>query len=130
MHLVQILLPLYDNQKRPLDRGLFERVRGELTERFGGVTAHLRSPAVGAWKESDGEVARDDVVTYEVAGGALPPGGGAGARPPGGAALTRHPGRGRWGEAPQESVCLSERSERVRTSGGAFPRRPYPPDVL
>ncbi|MDP9347651.1 MAG: hypothetical protein M3P24_00675 [Gemmatimonadota bacterium] len=71
MYLVQILLPLYDNQKRPLDRGLFERVRGELTERFGGVTAHLRSPAVGAWKEPDGDVARDDVVTYEVMAEAL-----------------------------------------------------------
>lgn len=66
MHLVQILLPLYDNEKRPFARAEFERVRGELTERFGGVTAHLRSPAEGAWKDEGGDVARDDVVIYEV----------------------------------------------------------------
>jgi hypothetical protein len=41
-------------------------VRRELTARFGGVTAFLRSPAEGRWKDSEGEVARDDVVIYEV----------------------------------------------------------------
>jgi hypothetical protein len=45
---------------------MLDRVRNELTERFGGVTAYLRSPAEGLWKETDGDVARDDVVIYEV----------------------------------------------------------------
>jgi hypothetical protein len=40
-------------------------VRAELTERFGGVTAFIRSPAVGVWKES-AEVNRDEVVMVEV----------------------------------------------------------------
>ncbi len=66
MHLVQILLPLYDNEKRPFARAEFERVRRELTERFGGVTAYLRSPAEGAWKDDAGDVSRDDLVIYEV----------------------------------------------------------------
>ena len=36
-----------------------------MTERFGGVTAFIRSPAVGLWKES-AEVNRDEVVMFEV----------------------------------------------------------------
>lgn len=66
MHLVQILLPVYDNEGRAFGREAFARVREELTERFGGVTAHLRSPAEGAWREPGGEVDRDDVVILEV----------------------------------------------------------------
>jgi hypothetical protein len=66
MHLVQILLPLYDNGGDPFGRAPFDRVRDELTERFGGVTAYLRSPAEGAWREPDGDVARDDVAILEV----------------------------------------------------------------
>jgi hypothetical protein len=66
MHLVQLLLPLYDNEGRAFPREDFDRVRDELTDRFGGVTAFLRSPAEGAWKENEGGVTRDDVVVYEV----------------------------------------------------------------
>lgn len=66
MHLVRLILPLYDNEGRAFPRADFDRVRDELTERFGGVTAFLRSPAEGAWKEGEGGVTRDDVVVYEV----------------------------------------------------------------
>jgi hypothetical protein len=66
MHLVQILLPLRDNDDRPFPRAAFDRVNEELTDRFGGVTAYLRSPASGAWREEGGEVARDDVAIIEV----------------------------------------------------------------
>jgi hypothetical protein len=66
MHLIQLLLPLYDNEGRSFDGALFENVRHELTERFGGVTAFERSPAVGLWKESPSEVTRDDVIKFEV----------------------------------------------------------------
>lgn len=44
----------------------FDTVRRTLTERFGGVTAFLRSPAVGLWKEGDDELTRDEVVMFEV----------------------------------------------------------------
>jgi hypothetical protein len=40
-------------------------VRGELAERFGGVTAFTRAPAEGIWKE-DGQTNRDDIVVVEV----------------------------------------------------------------
>ncbi len=66
MHLIQLLLPLYDNEGRRFERAEFDGVQDELTERFGGVTAYLRSPARGAWKEDDGDVARDDIVIFEV----------------------------------------------------------------
>ena len=55
MHLVQLLLPRYD-----------EAVSRELTERFGGMTAYARAPARGEWKPAPGETVRDDIVVYEV----------------------------------------------------------------
>ena len=65
MYLIQFLLPLRDNAGRAFSRADFERVRTELTERFGGVTAFLQAPAQGAWKE-EGQTTRDEVVLYEV----------------------------------------------------------------
>jgi hypothetical protein len=67
MHIVQFLLPLRDNARQPFARADFERVRAELTDRFGGVTAFLQSPALGVWKEEEqGETMRDEMVLYEV----------------------------------------------------------------
>lgn len=50
MYLVQLLLPLRDNEKQAFPRAEFDRVRNELTERFGGATAFLRSPACQAFR--------------------------------------------------------------------------------
>jgi hypothetical protein len=66
MHLVQILLPLRDNHGRPFPPALFEAVRQEMTERFGGVTAYSRAPAEGAFEARAGNVANDDIVIVEV----------------------------------------------------------------
>lgn len=66
MHLIQLLLPLRDPDGRPFAAAEFTRVRQQLTERFGGTTAFLNSPAEGAWKEESGEVERDQVVIFEV----------------------------------------------------------------
>jgi hypothetical protein len=66
MHLVQILLPLFDNEGRPFAREHYAHVRHELTERFGGLTAFTRAPAEGLWKDDEGETAHDDVVVFEV----------------------------------------------------------------
>ena len=64
--LVQILLPLYDNDGAHFGEAPFARTRTELLERFGGLTAHQRAPARGLWKAEDGDVARDDVAVFEV----------------------------------------------------------------
>lgn len=64
MRLVQILLPTQDNAGQPFPHALFARVRTELTEAFGGVTAYLRAPATGLWDEGE-QVVRDDIIIYE-----------------------------------------------------------------
>ena len=66
MFLVQLLLPLYDNGGQPLARATFDRVRAELVERFGGLTAYSRAPARGLWQEAEDSVVHDDLVVYEV----------------------------------------------------------------
>lgn len=66
MHLVHILLPLNDNRGRALPKKLFRAVADELTEKFGGLTAHTRAPAEGRWKEDSAEPERDEIVIYEV----------------------------------------------------------------
>ncbi|ADV66793.1 hypothetical protein [Deinococcus maricopensis] len=65
MHLVQLLLPLTDNEHTPFPPALYAQVRADLTARFGGLTAYVRAPAHGEW-EDDGERVHDDVVIYEV----------------------------------------------------------------
>ena len=66
LHLVQLFLPLSDNEGSAFPKSLYDVVRTELTERFGGVTAFIRSPAVGVWEDDGGEVQRDEVVLFEV----------------------------------------------------------------
>ena len=66
MHLVEILLPLFGNAGKAWPRPAFDAVRAELTERYGGVTAFTRSPAVGLWADDAGQVRRDDVIVLEV----------------------------------------------------------------
>lgn len=66
LHLIQLLLPLYDNVGTPFPSRDYARIRDELTERFGGVTAYLQSPAEGLWRESPAQTVRDEIVIYEV----------------------------------------------------------------
>lgn len=66
MYLIQFLLPLHDNQKEKFPEESFTRIRTQLTDKFGGVTAFLRSPAIGLWREDSQEVGQDDVVMFEV----------------------------------------------------------------
>jgi hypothetical protein len=66
MYLIELLLPLYDNDGRPFGPGAFAAVRRDLLDRFGGVTAHTQAPAHGLWEDADGRVQRDEVVVFEV----------------------------------------------------------------
>jgi hypothetical protein len=65
MHLVQLLVPLYDNRGKRFPRALHDQLAKELTDRFGGLTAYARAPASGLWKKG-GKARRDDIVVYEV----------------------------------------------------------------
>jgi hypothetical protein len=81
MYLIHILLQLNDNEGRPHGRELFRAVADELTEKFGGLTAHTRAPAEGLWKDGPSGKSKDEIVIYEVealyreAWGLLRPGG-------------------------------------------------------
>lgn len=73
MHLITILLPLNDREGRPYPDSVITKVREELIKKHGGVTAHLRAPAEGAWKPDSGsstsssvEFEKDRIVTIEV----------------------------------------------------------------
>ena len=65
MHLIEILLPLFDNEGRPFEGGLHARVREELVEQYGGLTAFTRNPAEGLW-DDEGQRRRDEIVIFEV----------------------------------------------------------------
>ncbi len=66
MYLVQILLPVYDNQGNSFSKKKFEFVRKLLTEKFGRLTSYLRAPAQGFWKDEKDEVVKDDIILFEV----------------------------------------------------------------
>lgn len=65
MRSVEIYLPLTSNEGTPCPGDLFERIERELTERFGGVTAHKRAPAQGRWKNG-GTMQADEIAIFEV----------------------------------------------------------------
>jgi hypothetical protein len=64
--LIEILLPVSDNDGKRFDIELFAHTRDELIHEFGGITAFFRSPAAGAWAAPDGTVQRDTIVVLEV----------------------------------------------------------------
>jgi hypothetical protein len=66
MHLVQLFLPVYDNDGAAIPPALFRQVRDALVERFGGLTAYSRAPASGLWQEPEGDTVKDDLLVYEV----------------------------------------------------------------
>jgi hypothetical protein len=65
MHLVQLLIPMYDNRGEAFPALHYARLRDELATRFGGLTAYTRAPAHGVWAE-DGTPQHDDILVHEV----------------------------------------------------------------
>ena len=65
MHLIQILLPVRDNDSKPFGPHPFEEVAWSLSKKFGGITAYNRAPAEGRW-ETSGKTQHDDVLVIEV----------------------------------------------------------------
>ena len=66
MHLVQLLLPIYDNAGQPFPASHHKAVKDELALNFGGMTAYTRAPAEGLWNDEAGVQTRDDIIVYEV----------------------------------------------------------------
>lgn len=65
MTLVQILLPVTDNEGRRYGSQYFKDLQRTLTDRFGGMTAYTRAPAEGLWSNG-GTHRKDDIVVVEV----------------------------------------------------------------
>ena len=65
MHLIEILLPLCDNQGVRFAPSEFAAVRSTLIEKFGGLTSFNRAPADGTEKESGGE-RHDELIVFEI----------------------------------------------------------------
>ena len=65
-YLVQILLPLFDNNQRRFPKRHYAEIAALLTDTFGGLTAYNRAPAEGLWKDGPARTQRDDIVVYEV----------------------------------------------------------------
>ena len=66
MKLIQILLPTRDNRGRRISARLLQSTAKELTDRFGGLTAHTRAPVEGLWKPARRRTRHDDLVILEV----------------------------------------------------------------
>ena len=71
MYLFQILLPVYGNDGRRIARATFDSAAEDLAHDFGGLTAYVRAPARGLWRQRGGRLQRDDIVVYEVMAKAL-----------------------------------------------------------
>jgi hypothetical protein len=69
MNLIQILLPICDNQGRRFPAAMYHEVKRTLSERFQGLTAYSRAAAEGLWQRGKA-VKKDDIVVYEVMSGA------------------------------------------------------------
>ena len=62
MYLIQLLLPAAVTPVGAAASDPVSQTRRELTDAFGGLTAYLRTPAVGVWTSPEGGRAQDDVV--------------------------------------------------------------------
>ena len=66
-YLVELFLPIASNGGQPFERQLFDCVRDELLETFGGVTLFSRSPAEGLWAAGEpGGASCDQMIAVEV----------------------------------------------------------------
>jgi hypothetical protein len=59
-HLMQILLPVYDNVGQRFSTDYYNQVR--LADMFGGLTAYTRAPAEGLW-DSGSAVKREILLS-------------------------------------------------------------------
>jgi hypothetical protein len=66
VYLIQLLLPLHDNERKAFPQEEYTAVRSELTNHFGGITAYTRAPALGLWKPNGSEASQEDIVVFEV----------------------------------------------------------------
>jgi hypothetical protein len=65
LYLIEIFLPLADNDGRRFSKDMFAQCQDEMVGKFGGVTLYARSPAEGIISD-DGKKIRDELVIMEI----------------------------------------------------------------
>ena len=65
MHLIEIFLPLSDNEGKRFAAAGYGKVRADLIDKFGGLTEFSRAPAKGTDTERGGE-RHDELVVFEI----------------------------------------------------------------
>jgi hypothetical protein len=65
MHLIQIFLPLFDNQGNQFSADKFSEVRQSMVTRYGGVTIYKQA-ASGLWENESGHIDKDTLIVMEV----------------------------------------------------------------
>lgn len=71
MFVIEVFLPLSDNDGHRFPESYFDMERSRLADRFGGLTVYSRAPATGLWAEGGGKTA-DDIVVFEVMADEIP----------------------------------------------------------
>ena len=66
MFLIQILIPLADNEGRKFPSERFTLVKKRLIEEFSGLTIFSQSPAEGIWEKNNEDVSEDRILIFEV----------------------------------------------------------------
>ena len=66
MYLVELFLPLADNDNKPFPKAECSQVQQALADQFGGVTVYPRSPASGVWESEADEKQHDELIVFEV----------------------------------------------------------------
>ncbi|WP_449437091.1 hypothetical protein [Pedobacter steynii] len=64
--LVELFLPLRDDDGEVFPEKLYAGIREELMAKFGGLTEYSRSPVKGFWKPDQGKEEKDELLVFEV----------------------------------------------------------------
>jgi hypothetical protein len=60
-YLVEVYLPVIEETSRCITE-----IEARLTDKFGGITMHVNSPAKGLWKNHEDHLEHDEVIVVEV----------------------------------------------------------------
>ncbi len=66
MKLVQVFLPLYDNNKQVFSRSVYDELGNILKEEFGGVSLYRNASIEGLWKDETGKTNYDELIIAEI----------------------------------------------------------------
>jgi hypothetical protein len=66
MQLIELFLPVYNNENQKFPKELFKQTYDELINEFGGLTAYTRASVQGFWQNEDDKVIVDELIIYEI----------------------------------------------------------------